>query len=69
MATHKVKSGQDGLNWKDKVIVRGDSSEEELTYNQVEEQLNQEKAWLKMNEDKIKELEDKMKKIKAVADK
>ncbi len=69
MATHKVKSGQDGLNWKDKVITRGDSSEEELTYNQVEEQLNQEKVWLKMNQDKIKDLEEKLKRIQAVADK
>ena len=69
MATHKVKSGQEDLDWKDKVIIRGESSEEELTYKQLEQQLEDEKGWLKVNQDKIKVLEEKLKRIKAVADK
>tara|TARA_Y100000361_G_scaffold147321_1_gene158711 strand:- start:1976 stop:2203 length:228 start_codon:yes stop_codon:yes gene_type:complete len=75
MATHKVKTGQTGDNapsdWKDKVVVRTETKEveSELTYSLVESQLNTEKQYLEIVTKNIEELEDKLEKIKAVADK
>ena len=69
MATHKVKSGQTDVEWADKVVIRGDSSSEELTYNQVYTMLEDATRWEGIIAENIKSLEDKLAKITAVVDK
>jgi len=71
MATHKVKAGQSVDNWKDKVVIRTETKEveTELTYAELEIQLESEKKYLEIVKATIADLEDKLAKIKVVADK
>ena len=77
MATYKKKTGQTGDNkpsdWKN-IIVQETTKVTidevyELTYAELEVELENQKAWQKEVNDKVASLEAQMKKVKAIADK
>ena len=77
MASYKKKTGQTGDNkpsdWKNIIVEETKTVNKEivspLTYNELENELAQQKVWEKEVADKIKELESQMAKVKGIADK